>query len=127
MKKQKCNEVKYPECKFCNRTSGIIHTRDTVTTFCIFLGRKPTKQVRRRNNEREGMMLYLLVLCWVIGGILMYGYSFAYWQGKYPTTAKIVYWLDMCYSIITGLFFPIFLLVILIERKNIFRYGLKFR
>jgi hypothetical protein len=69
-------------------------------------------------------MIWIIAIGWVACSILLYGWSFAYWQKKYPTLAERSYREDLRFSLLMSLGGPIDLIVVLIRRDYV--YGFKF-
>ncbi len=74
------------------------------------------------------MIVWIIVAAavWLVCGIIAYGASFAYFQGKYALIAKQEYRADLRFSIVWGLLGgPIALFILWIDDG--FRYGLRFK
>lgn len=61
------------------------------------------------------MDIWWIAIAWVVGGIVSAGYSFAYFQGKWPTLATRDYKRDLFLSIGGGILYgPINLLTVVV-------------
>lgn len=71
--------------------------------------------------------LTIIGLVYLASFILVYGLSFAYWQGHYQKSAKKYYWEDMRSSLKFAVFGPFILLFFLLEHKEFdnFKHGFK--
>lgn len=76
-------------------------------------------------------MTYLLITLaciaaiWVLSGTLAYGFTFAYFQGRYPMLAKKEEATDRATALSMAVWGP-FGLVVAVERGG-WRYGLKYK
>ena len=75
-------------------------------------------------NKKEEKMLVLFILFWIICSMLSYGFSFGYFQRKYPVLTDDDYWEDMLFSFPYGILGPTALFVIIFLKG--YKYGLKF-
>jgi len=61
----------------------------------------------------------IILFSYLIVAVLSYGLIFNFWQKAYPNTAKEDYYKDMVFSVVSGLFWPI--LLILLWRDSIIK------
>jgi hypothetical protein len=77
---------------------------------------------------KEKEITMLLLIYYILCGIFGYGFSFAYFQGKFPVIAEKEYWTDFWMASIVGFFGPFGLIaIVIITIPDVFKYGLKFR
>lgn len=65
------------------------------------------------------ILIVVLVIIYVAIAIYTYGLSFSYWQNIFPNIAAEQYYGDMLFSILSGIIWPIVLLVCLLNGVNI--------
>jgi hypothetical protein len=73
-------------------------------------------------------IICLLVSLYVFFAVLLYGFSFAYWQRKWPSQAEVFYEGDRNLSLLTAVFWPLgFLSAFCSSDGTLFNYGVKFK